>query len=131
MTKTLEEKIEDFKALDEGLPKAKEVLEIINGLQAENKKLIAFGGLIMADRGEVQKKLDEALGRMEWQPIETADKSKHITHRSSILLTDGREVFEGYCNDDWVRASNENLAFATHWAPLPEAPKLNKQGVEK
>lgn len=61
----------------------------------------------------------------KWQPIETAPKDKHITHNSSILLTDGELVFEGYCNEEeWVRASNENLAFATHWMPMPLPPKL-------
>ena len=61
-------------------------------------------------------RLAEIGQKMKWQPIETAPTDRHI----SILLTDGENVFEGYYVDnEWVKATNENLSFATHWMPLP------------
>ena len=90
---------------------AQKSMEIIKELQAENQALLA--------------KNRELEGK-GWLPIELADKSKHITHHSSILLTDGKDVFEGYCNDDWVKTSNENLAFATHFMLMPKPPTKTK-----
>ena len=53
-----------------------------------------------------------------WKSMDIAPKD------ANIILSDGEDVFEGYyIKSDFVRADNENLAFAIYWQELPELPK--------
>lgn len=65
----------------------------------------------------------------EWLPIETAPKDG--TH--FIICDEEGQVFEGYykiyCTPScFVKSQNEDLAFATHWMPLPTPPQRVSQG---
>ena len=56
-----------------------------------------------------------------WKSMDIAPKD------TNIILSDGEDVFEGYWinsnTEAFVRADNENLAFAICWQELPALPK--------
>lgn len=55
----------------------------------------------------------------EWQPIATAPIDKNV------ILTDGESVEEGvFFSGSWRWNRNENIAFSTHWMPLPKPPMV-------
>jgi len=60
---------------------------------------------------------DSSLIVPEWQPIATAPIDENV------MLTDGESVAEGvFFSGSWRWNRNENIAFATHWMPLPKPP---------
>ncbi len=67
---------------------------------------------------------------MEW--ISTKDKTKIPLEGEHILLTDGKEVFEGliglfddgesvWCDTEYMDNRNHDI---THWMPLPNPPEI-------
>ena len=67
----------------------------------------------------------------EWQPIETAPKHEKLNDSINILVFRGDEGFE--VNDIQIENSNNYRFYGlngfTHWMPLPNPPKQEKEIV--
>jgi hypothetical protein len=65
----------------------------------------------------------QTMTTVTWQPIETSSKEDG----ASVLLWDGRDVFEGYweaSRDFWATADGGGAyPVPTHWMPMPEGPE--------
>ncbi len=130
-----------------------ELLNFIAELQAENQALqkkleegsktrLLWRKAIVRQLKAARKERDEALG---WQPIETAPKDGTrfcASNGKETYTTWWQSYYEKWPHDEggptfryqWTCKQNTSHSFfyekPTHWMPLPEAPKLNKQGVE-
>jgi len=85
MRQTLEERIEEFKQIYADLPKAKDALEIITELQKEKEKFRQIGLDWMATAKDREKKLDEALAKVEIAKKGLEALNKHCEGNSEAL----------------------------------------------
>ena len=63
---------------------------------------------------------------MEWIPV-----TERLPERNyNCLVCDDGVVLEGYMNlvSGWYDFLGDKLKFVTHWMPLPEPPKADKDG---
>jgi|TARA_R110000868_G_scaffold29030_1_gene107931 hypothetical protein len=83
MTQTLEERIAEFKQIYTGLPKAKDALEIIIELQAENQALLA----------KVETSINYGMLKLNQKLAAKVKELEGKVERLTVLVEDLRDPF--------------------------------------